>query len=320
MNTGWLAVSRAWRWVGLGAAWRPSWRVFAPALFAGLLAFASHAQGLQAIPELRARVTDQTGTLDAASLAALEAKLAAFEAERGSQVVVLMLPTTAPEDIADYTQRLGDAWKIGRPQVGDGVLFVIAKDDRRMRIATAKALEGAIPDLMARRILDQAVTPAFRTGDYAGGIQAGVDQILARVRGEELPLPGAAGSQSGGDFEWMDLLIFLVFAIPIISSVLRSIFGNKVGVLLTGLGAGGLAWFITTVFWIAVGAGLLGMLAGLFMQLMPHLPATGKGGRGGGWGGPGGGGLRGGGGFGGGGGFSSGGGGNFGGGGASGGW
>lgn len=299
------------------ACWH-SFRWLAIGLFASLISFASHAQGLQAIPELKARVMDQTGTLDAASLAAIEAKLAAFEAERGSQVVVLMLPTTVPEDIADYTQRLGDAWKIGRKDVGDGVLFVIAKDDRRMRIATAKTLEGAIPDLMARRILDQAVTPSFRTGDYAGGIQAGVDQILARIRGEELPLPSA--TQGSGDFEWMDILIFLVFAVPIISSVLRSIFGNKLGVLLTGAGAGGLAWVITSVFWISVGAGLLGMLAGLFMQLIPHVPSAGRRGRGSPWDGASGGGFRGGGGLGGGGGFRSGGGGNFGGGGASGGW
>ena len=274
------------------------------------------AQGVQALPALSARVIDQTGTLDAPSKAALEAKLAAFEQERGAQVVVLMVATTAPEDIADYTQRLGDAWKIGRPNVGDGVLFVIAKDDRRLRIATAKTLEGAIPDLLARRILDQAVTPALRQGDYAGGITAGVDQILARIRGEELPLPDAAQKPSvGGDVGWADLLIFVAFAVPVVAAVLRGIFGNKLGTLLTGLGAGGVAYLLTAVFWIAIGAGLLGMVAALVMQ---HLPMNSGTGRGGPWGGGGFGG-RGGGGFGGGG-FSSGGGGNFGGGGASGGW
>lgn len=291
-----------------------------------LLCALALAQGLQSIPELRARVIDQTGTLDAASVAAIEAKLAAFEQSNGSQVVVVMVATTAPEDIADYTQRLGDAWKIGRADVGDGVLFVIAKDDRRLRIATAKALEGAIPDLMARRILDGAVTPAFRSGDYAGGIQAGVDQILARIRGEDLPLPTAQAARTGGgagDFDGMEVLVFLVFAVPMASAVLRGIFGNKIGTLLTGVGAGGLAWALTAVLWVAIGAGLLGMLAALFLQFLPASPAggSGRGGRGGGWGGGGfgGGGGRSGG-FGGGGGFSSGGGGNFGGGGASGGW
>ena len=284
-------------------------------------AFAS-AQGLVPVPALSARVIDQTATLDAVSLAALEAKLAAFEQSNGSQVVVLMVPTTAPEDIADFTQRVGDAWKIGRADVGDGVLFVIAKDDRRLRIATAKTLEGAIPDLMARRILDSAVTPAFRQGDYAGGINAGVDQILARIRGEALPLPDASAAQraaSSSDFEWMDALVFLVFAIPMLSGLMRGMFGNKLGTVLTGVGAGGLAWVLTAVLWVAIGAGLLGMLAALFMQFLPAptLGGSGRGGRGS-WGG-----SMGGGGFGGGrggGGFSSGGGGNFGGGGASGGW
>ena len=284
------------------------------------------AQALQPIPELRARVIDQTGTLDAASLAAIEAKLAAFEKTNGSQVVVVMVATTAPEDIADYTQRLGDAWKIGRREVGDGVLFVIAKDDRRLRIATAKALEGAIPDLMAKRIIDGAVTPAFRTGDYAAGIQAGVDQILARIRGENLPLPDEQAARDGtglDDFDGMEVLVFLVFAVPMFSAVLRGIFGNKLGTVLTGVGAGGLAWVLTTVVWVAIGAGLLGMLAALFLQFLPAPTSggSGRGGRGGGWGGGGFGGGGGGrsGGFGGGG-FSSGGGGNFGGGGASGGW
>ena len=173
---------------------------------------------------------------------------------------------------------------------------------------------------MASRIIDQVVTPAFRNGDFAGGIEAGVDHILARIAGEELPLPQAKKQAAGS--QWMDLLIFMVFAVPIVSAVLRSIFGNKIGTLLTGVGSGALAWLLTSVFWIAAGAGLLGMLAALFLQ---HLPAQatsggGRGGRGGGWGGHGGGF---GGGFGGGrggGGFSSGGGGNFGGGGASGSW
>ncbi|WP_066272410.1 TPM domain-containing protein [Hydrogenophaga palleronii] len=291
-----------------------------------LVALAQQVAGLQALPELRARVIDQSGTLDAASTAAIEAKLAAFEKAKGSQVVVVMVPTTAPEDIADYTQRLGDAWKIGRRDVGDGVLFVIAKDDRRLRIATAKTLEGAIPDLLARRIIDGVVTPAFRQGDYAGGIEAGVDQILARISGEALPLPEAAPAGRGeriGEFDWMEVLVFAVFAVPMVSALLRGLFGNKIGSLLTGVGAGGLAWVLTAVLWVSIGAGLLGMLAALFLQFMPA-PTSGRGGRGGG-GGWGGGGGFGGGGFGGGrggggGGFSSGRGGNFGGGGASGGW
>lgn len=294
------------RALGLGVLW----------LVWGALAWA---QAVLPVPELRSRVIDQTGTLDQAQLAALESRLATFETQRGTQIVVVLVPTTQPEDIADYTQRLGDAWKLGRQDVGDGVLFVVAKNDRRVRIATSKTLEGAIPDLVARRIIDQVVTPAFRRNDFAGGIGAGIDQIIARVSGENLPLPEAGGGPEDTGFAPMDLLIFLVFAVPMFSAVLRSLFGNKLGTLLTGAGAGAIAWVLTAVVWIAVGAGLLAMLAALFLQMLPSMPSSGRGRRGGDWGGGGFGGGSGGG-WSGGGGFSSGGGGNFGGGGASGSW
>ncbi len=313
----------------LAAVLVPAWRVGLRQLaLAWLVCFSPWlgAQGVLPVPELSARVVDQTGTLNAAERGEMEAKLAGFERLHGSQVVVLIVPSTAPEDIADYTQRVGDSWKIGRREVGDGVLFVIAKSDRRLRIATAKALEGAIPDLMAKRIIDQVVTPAFKQGDFAGGINSGLDQILSRVKGEALPLPEsqASGSvgEAGGGSGAVDLLVFAAFAVPILSAVMRGIFGNKMGTLLTGVGAGGMAWMMTAVLWIAIGAGLLGMLAALFFQFLPSVPRSGRGGSG--WGGGlGGGGLGGGswgGGGSGGGGFGSGGGGNFGGGGASGGW
>lgn len=294
-------------------------------LSAALLVCASWAsvwaQGVLPVPALTARVMDQTATLDAAALAALEARLATFERERGTQVVVLLVPSTAPEDIADYTQRLGDAWKIGRRDVGDGVLFVVAKNDRRLRIATAKTLEGALPDVVAHRIIDQVVTPAFRNGDFVGGINAGVDQILARVSGENLPLPDANASAGGDTQDPGQWVVFALFAGPLLLSTLRRMFGNRAGSVLAGVGVGGLAWWLTQLWWLGVGAGMLAMVASLFFSLMPSLPSSGRGGRGG-WGPPGGGGWGGGGGFGGGssGGFGSGGGGNFGGGGASGRW
>lgn len=284
-----------------------------------LIAGPSFGQGLLALPGLSGRVIDQTGTLDAASKASIESRLAEFEAARGTQVVVVMVPTTQPEDIADYTQRLGDAWKIGRRDIGDGVLFVIAKDDRRLRIATSKTLEGAIPDLVARRIIDNAVVPAFRRNDYAGGVRAGVEQILAQVAGENLPAPQSRDQGPTADLSAFDLLIVLAFAVPIVSGVLRALFGNKLGTLLTGAGAGVLAWSITAVLWIAIGAGLLAMLAALFFQMLPSMPSTGRGRRSGHWGHGGWSGGGHGGGWGGGG-FGSGGGGNFGGGGASGSW
>ncbi|MDD2729860.1 TPM domain-containing protein [Malikia sp.] len=271
------------------------------------------AQPLQAIPPLSARVIDQTATLTEPQRRALEDKLAAFERERGSQVVVLLLRTTAPEDIFSYTQRLGDAWKIGRKEVGDGVLLVVAKDDRTLRIATAKAVEGAIPDLMASRIIEAVITPRFKQGDFAGGLDAGVDQILARLKGEALPLPSAQ-AKAGPGTNWEELLIFIGLAAPVITRVLRGILGRTLGSLVaTGI-VGGIVWSFTGSLFIALAAALLAGVMGLLMARLPTRGGgSGPGGPGGGWGGGSGG-------RGGGGGFSSGGGGNFGGGGASGRW
>jgi uncharacterized protein len=293
------------------------------ALALGLAAALAWAQGVQPVPELRARAMDLTGTLDAAALQRIEERLAGFERERGTQIVVVLVASTAPEDIAEYTQRLGDAWKIGRREVGDGLLFVIAKDDRRMRIAPAKALEGAIPDLQARRILDQAVAPALRRGDFAGGIDAGLTQIMAAVRGEALPLPSPQPSPGRGAGEWTDALVFLLFAVPMVAGFMRRAFGRGLGIPLTGAATGVIAWLLTSVLWVSAGAAVLGMLVAVLARFMPmSAPSSrGRGDRwGGGWGGGSGWGGGGRGGFGGGGGFSSGGGGNFGGGGASGGW
>ena len=285
-------------------------------MLCGLLAWplAGLAQPLQPIPPLGARVIDQTGTLDATQRQALEDKLAIFERERGSQVVVLLVRTTAPEDIFGYTQRLGDAWKIGRKEVGDGVLLVVAKDDRALRIATAKAVEGAIPDVIAGRIIEQVITPRFRQGDFAGGLDAGVDQILARLRGEELPLPAAGPAADESD--WIGLLVVLFVALPLITTVLRRILGRLLGGLASGGVVAALVWDFTGLLWLA---GVAAVAAAVLALLLPSLPL--RGGRGprgpGGWGGgPGGGGFGGGSG----GGFSSGGGGNFGGGGSSGRW
>ena len=154
----------------------------------------AHAQAVQPVPPLSARVIDRSDTLGAQQLQALERKLASFEAERGSQIVVLLVPTTAPEDIAAYAFRVADAWKIGRRDVGDGVLLVVATQDRRIRNEVARALEGAIPDLAAWRIIDDIIAPAFRQGGYAQGIDAGVEALFALIRGEELPLPARSVS------------------------------------------------------------------------------------------------------------------------------
>ena len=270
-----------------------------------------------AVPPLTGHVMDQTGTLSANDIQALEGQLVALEKSRGSQVVVLMVPSTSPEDIAPYAYRVASTWKIGRKDVGDGLLIVIAKNDRRMRMEVARALEGAIPDLAASRIIEQQMGPHFRQNDYAGGILAALDQVAARIAGEQLPAPtSSTPSQTSQNVDLEGLAIFLFFAVMVIAPVIRRIFGRKMGSVIVGGGAGFLAFIFTTSFILAGAAGVIALLVTLLAN------GSGGGGRGGGGpfiGGGGFGGGRGGGGFGGGG-FSSGGGGSFGGGGASGSW
>jgi uncharacterized protein len=275
----------------------------------------AQAQALQPVPALTARVIDQTGTLRPEQLQALEAKLAAFEQAQGTQIVVLMVASTQPEDIAAYAYRVADAWKIGRRDVGDGLLLVVAKNDRRVRIEVARALEGAIPDLAAYRIIDEFITPAFRQGDFAGGLDAALDRLMGLIRAEGLPAP-AQGSRRGdatpGLGEW---LAFVLVGTPIVGGILSSMMGRRLGSLATGGVIGAVGWLVTASI-------LMGALIGL-MALVVALAMVSGGGVGGGrgtraggpiiWGGGGGG-------WGGGGGFGSGGGGSFGGGGASGRW
>jgi uncharacterized protein len=263
---------------------------------------------------------DKTGTLDAAQLQALEAKLAAFEKKRGSQIVMLMVPSTLPEDITDYTQRVGDSWKIGRKDIGDGLLVVVAKNDRKVRIATTKTLEGALPDLATKQIIDNAITPRFKQGDFEGGLSAAADQIMVRISGEALPIPGQSGMSgrgSSGNDDWKQVGIVLFFATLMGGMAARSIFGRILGVLVTGAGVGVLTWFFTHSIWLAGLAALVGLVVNVFLSLIPSHP---RGGTGSWEWNSSGGGSSGSGNSGGGGSFSSGGGGNFGGGGSSGSW
>jgi uncharacterized protein len=290
---------------------------------------AGWAQDLQPVPKLAARVTDQTGTLTASQRDALEAKLAAFEHEAGTQIVVLIVATTKPEDIASYAYRVADEWKVGRRETGDGLLLLVAKDDRRVRIEVAKALEGAIPDLAARQVIDNAIRPAFKAGDYAGGLNAGVDRLAARVRGEALPAPTHKPSpEPSGGLGWDQLAMFFFIGVPVIGAVLTGVLGRKLGGLATSGAAGAVAWWFGAPVLMAVAAAVIALLVvGVLGIGSAGRRALGsRGGLGGHgvppiiWGGGGGGGSWGGGGDGGGGGFSSGGGGDFGGGGASGDW
>ena len=295
---------------------------------AGLLCFGAgvRAQDVLPVPPITAQVIDQTATLDEAQRAALVAKLAALEQQTGTQMAVLLVPTTAPEDIASYAQRVADQWKIGRRDVGDGVVIIVAKADRRVRIEVAKTLEGAIPDLAAKRIVGEQISPAFKAGDYAGGLNAAVDALAARIKGEALPEPKARGSAGNTlGVQWEELAMFFFIGVPLLGAVLTGLFGRKLGSLVTGGAAGGIGWWLTASGLLAGAAGVVAVVLVGILGIGAARSAGGLGSRRGGgfppviWGG-GGGGWGGGGSSGGGGGFSSGGGGDFGGGGASGDW
>ena len=287
------------------------------ALLLSLVAGYGYAQSLLPVPALTGHVLDLAGALDTTQNQALEKKLSLLESTGGSQVVILIVPTTQPEDIASFSNRIGNAWKIGRKGIGDGLLVIVAKDDRKLRIEVAKSLEGAIPDLAAKQVIDAAIAPRFKQGDYAGGLDAGVDQIAALIKGEALPMPVQRGADSdwSGGFDWQSLLAFAFFGVFIVGALIRKVFGNKLGSLLSGGLVGVLVNMVTGSILIAVLAGVAAMLFVLisavgsaFKGLGGGLGTIGSGG--GGWGS----------GSGSGGGFSSGGGGDFGGGGASGDW
>src|SRR6185295_17920352 len=195
---------------------------------AGLSAQAWEAgtDGLLPIPPLTARVTDLTQTLSEAETAALEAKLAAWEAGTSNQLVVLMVPTTQPEPIEAYSLRVAEKWKIGRKGQDNGALFLIAKNDRKMRIEVGYGLEGVLPDVTANRIIREDAAPAFREGRFAAGINAGVDRIIAVVGGDTLPpakTTSAKSRFSGVGFD--EVLFVLFFLIPVAGAMLRGIFG-----------------------------------------------------------------------------------------------
>jgi len=321
-----LTRNPGWRWL-TRRRWMPDRVRHDILVLLALLvvAAAAFAQNVQPVPKLTAHVVDQTGTLDAFQEKNLEDKLMAFETAKGTQIAMLIVATTQPEDIASYANRVGNEWKIGRKGIGDGVLLVVAKDDHKVRIEVAKTLEGAIPDLAARQIIENAITPNFRKGDYTAGLSAAADQLIARINGEALPAPAqpkakrSANSGIGGmGFDWTDLAIFLFFAVPIGSRVLSGIMGRKLGSLVTGAGVGVIAMLVTSSIIVGVIAAFVALLFSLFSSGIGGLPMGGM--RRGGFGGFGGGGFSGGGGGGGGGWGGSGGGGDFGGGGASGDW
>ena len=263
------------------------------------------AQALQPVPALSARVTDHTATLSADQRARLDAKLAAFERQKGAQIAVLIVASVGSETIEQYALRVAEAWKLGRKSVDDGALLLVAKNDRKLRIEVGYGLEGALNDATAKRIISETIAPRFKDGDFYGGIDAGVGAMIKVVGGEPLPppKPASASADIGIDFE---TLIFVGFILVfVVGGVLRAIFGRFLAAGVIGVVGGIVASLLASSLLLGVFAGIVAFIVSLFAGIS-------------GLGGLSPGGMRGGGGFSGGG--FSGGGGSFGGGGASGGW
>ena len=266
-----LEVSRAWLFVAL--------------LF---LLSGAFAQDLIAVPERRI-VTDLSGTLSEQQQNALTQKLLAFESRKGSQIAVLIVPTTQPEAIEQYALRVSDAWKLGRKGVDDGALLLVAKDDRRLRIETRYGLEGTLPDAIAKRIIAEVIAPLFKHGDFFGGIDAGVDRILKVVDGEPLP---AAQKQGYNEDEWLGALPLVILLAFVAGAIFRAMFGRFFGSLVAGGVTGLISWIVLSVLGAAAIAGLLAFLFNLFAGAVggangwsSHRRYGGTGGDWGGWGG-----------------------------------
>lgn len=265
-----------------------------------------------AVPPLTGRVVDQTGTLSATQAADLEQKLKSFEDRKGSQIAVLIVPTTAPETIEQYSIRVVDQWKLGRKKVDDGALLLVAKDDRKLRIEVGYGLEGALNDATTKRIIDEIITPRFRNGDFAGGIDTGVDRMIGVIDGEPLPAPAERSNMPQGTWDAIgEFFPVIIIMTLVVGGILRAMLGPFVGALVTG---GGVAFVVWLFIGVLAVAGLAGLIAFVF-TLFGSFASSGRGGGGYSGGGSGwsSGSGSGGGGF-------SGGGGSFGGGGASGSW
>jgi uncharacterized protein len=265
------------------------------------------------VPKLTSPVTDLTGTLTQGQVASLEQTLRAFEERKGSQVAVLIVPTVEPETIERYSMRVAEAWKLGRKESDDGVLLVIAKNDRTMRLEVGYGLEGALPDIAANRMIRDTIAPHFRAGEYYLGIVAGLDRVMRAIDGEPLPAPSLAERARRPGSDVGSIIPIMLIIATVVGGILRSIFGRLGGASLAAVGAGFIVWLLVGTLAITV----IAAIVAFFMTLLTgggggwsNRRRGGFGGFGGGWGG---------GGFGGGGGWG-GGGGSFGGGGASGRW
>lgn len=232
------------------------------AVLAGLaLLLSLGAMAQVAVPPLVGHVTDQTATLSPAQQAALEQTLSAFEARKGSQLAVLLVPTTAPEEIEQYALRVAEQWKLGRAKVDDGAILVVAKNDRTLRLEVGYGLEGALSDITSKRIISDTIVPRFKQGDYYGGIDAGVAQIIRVIDGEPLPPPQRAVAQQFDQVR--QLAPILIILALVVGGVLRSALGKLPGSLVTGALVGAVAWLVIGTVVLAALAGLAAMVVTL---------------------------------------------------------
>jgi uncharacterized protein len=239
-------------------------------ILALLLCWACSALALVAVPPLSGQVVDQTGTLSAGDIASLTQTLRDLETRKGSQVAVLIVPTTDGEAIEQYSLRVAEAWKIGRKKIDDGALLVIAKNDRRLRIEVGYGLEGALTDVTSKRIIDEDITPKFKAGDFAGGVSAGVNRIIRVAEGEKLPEPEPPHWQDTGLLSGIDPFNPFVLAfVFIVGSALRAALGRLVGSAATGGFVGVLAWLLVGSLGVAAVVGVLAFLIFAFIDLMP---------------------------------------------------
>lgn len=232
-----------------------------------------------AVPALSGRITDQTATLTTEQKAALEQTLQAFETRKGSQLAVLIVPTTAPETIEQYALRVAEQWKLGRKKVDDGAILVVAKTDRALRIEVGYGLEGALNDATSKRIISEIITPRFQQDDFNGGIAAGVDQIIRVIDGE--PLPPAKGQPAAGIADIQQYVPVIFILALVVGGVLRSVLGRFPGALVTGGAVAVAAWLFAGALSIALGAGILALL---FTLLSGGMGGHGIGGHRGGFG------------------------------------
>lgn len=267
-------------------------------LFIALTLCGSLARAEVAVPTLTAHIIDQTSTLTTDQQQALEQTLQAFEVRKGSQSAVLILPTTHPEAIEQYAIRVAEQWKLGRKKVDDGVILIVAKDDRTLRIEVGYGLEGALNDATSKRIISEIITPSFKQGEFYGGINAGVRQIIRVIEGEGLAEPGKKNSNNSSEIQNYFPVMFILALV--IGRVLRSVLGRFPGAIFTGGVIAVLAWFFAGALSIALIAGVAALLFTLLSSsltgamLLGSLGA-GRGGFGGGGFGGGGGGFGGGG-------------------------